>query len=168
LKRAKRALEDLGVTYIPTDIEQRAMKFDADIECISKVTLKVTVSPQEWCENTIDISQDQLQFSMRNQSTPNSETFAYDTPLTKAEFLHEFRRLEIGGWRRSYNEKRYKAPAACNTVWQLKIEYNNGCKPYKCRGSNSYPYNFKTLASIFAVKLPEKIEEDEFEEVYYI
>ena len=168
LKRAKRALRDLGGVYTPTEFEIRAMKFDADIESISRVTLKMTYSPQEWCENTVDISKDHLQFSMKNQLTPVPELFEFDMPLTKAEFLHDFTLLNIGEWRRTYNEKRYKVSFPGNTVWQLKIEYKNGNNPYKCRGNNAYPYNFKALASMFAIELPERIEEDEFEEVYYI
>ncbi len=168
LKRAKRALLDLGVAYTPTEVEIRAMKFDAEIDNISKVTLKVTYSPQQWCENTADISKDQLLFSMKNQSTPVPQLFDYDIPLTKSEFLHEFRALCVGDWRRTYNGKRYSVSFPENTVWRLKIEYKNGTEAYVCRGNNAFPYNFKDLASMFAVELPARVEEDEFEEVYYI
>ena len=43
------------------------------------------------------------------------------------------------------------------TQWDLEIEFNNGHKPVKYNGDNSYPYNFDKFTMLFGI---ENTEED--------
>jgi len=37
------------------------------------------------------------------------------------------------------------------TQWELEFEYNNGDKPVRFDGDNSYPYNFDKLQMFFGI-----------------
>ena len=46
------------------------------------------------------------------------------------------------------------------TQWELEFEYNNGHKPVRFNGDNSYPYNFDKLKMLFGINDTEEVEDE--------
>lgn len=84
----------------------------------------------------------------------NKETFIKDT------FIAALKVFNIGEWRRPYTTKRFGYRALDGTQWELEFEYNNGHKPVRFDGDNSYPYNFDKFQRLFGI---DDIEVDENE-----
>ena len=78
-------------------------------------------------------------------------------PFTKDTFIASLKKLHIGEWRRRYSTKRFGYMVCDGTQWELKFEYNNGHKPLRFDGDNSYPYNFDKFQILFGI---EDTEED--------
>ena len=73
--------------------------------------------------------------------------------------MDELSRLHIGEWRSSYNPERFGYVVLDGTQWELEIHYNNGSKPFKSHGSNSFPYNFNEFRELLGIDT--SIDEDE-------
>lgn len=50
------------------------------------------------------------------------------------------------------------------TQWELVFEYNNGHKPVRFDGDNSYPYNFERLEMLFGIDDAQAEDEDDEDE----
>lgn len=72
--------------------------------------------------------------------------------IDKNELLNQLSKLYIGEWRKDYTPERFGYSVLDGTQWQLKLEFNNGRRPCKFGGSNSYPYNFNKLLDIFEIE----------------
>lgn len=69
----------------------------------------------------------------------------------KDEFMDELSRLHIGEWRGSYSPERFGYVVLDGTQWELEIHYNNGAKPFKSHGTNSFPYNFNEFQELLGI-----------------
>lgn len=47
------------------------------------------------------------------------------------------------------------------TQWELEFEYNNGQRPVRFNGDNSYPYNFDKFQMLFGIDDAGEDDEDE-------
>lgn len=157
LERAKEALAEVGAPYEPTVPEQRVMDFDANINNIEKITLNIGGFFSGWRKYTVRLD-DQLHFWVEDMMIPTPTNFDIpaDEPMTKEDFLCEFRELHIGEWRRSYDTERFGYEVLDGTQWEFSIEYNNGRKTFTSNGSNAYPYNFKKLTDLFGIENDEE------------
>lgn len=81
-------------------------------------------------------------------------------PFTKDTFIAALKNLHIGEWRRRYSTKRFGYVVCDGIQWELEFEYNNGHKPVRLDGDNSYPYNFDKFKMLFGI---DDTEEDEDE-----
>ena len=45
------------------------------------------------------------------------------------------------------------------TQWELEFEYNNGQRPVRFNGDNSYPYNFDKFQMLFGIDATEEDNE---------
>ncbi|MGY3716835.1 hypothetical protein ACWE42_15070 [Sutcliffiella cohnii] len=70
---------------------------------------------------------------------------------TKETFITSLKDLHIGEWRRRYSTKRFGYVVCDGTQWELEFEYNNGHKPVRFSGDNSYPYNFDKFKLLFSM-----------------
>ena len=69
----------------------------------------------------------------------------------KDSFLAALKTLHIGEWRRRYSTERFGYEVCDGTQWELEFEYNNGHKPVRFNGDNSYPYNFGKFKKLFGI-----------------
>ena len=72
-------------------------------------------------------------------------------PCTKDTFIAALKDLHIGEWCRRYSTKRFGYMVLDGTQWELEFEYNNGHKPVRFDGDNSYPYNFDKFQMLFGI-----------------
>ncbi len=74
-----------------------------------------------------------------------------EEPFTKGTFFAALADLHIGEWRRSYSTKRFGYMVCDGTQWKLEVEYNNGHKPVRFFGDNSYPHSFYRFNMFFGL-----------------
>jgi len=86
-----------------------------------------------------------------------------EEPFTKDTFIDALKDLYIGEWRRRYSTERFGYVVCDGTQWELEFEYNNGHRPVRFNGDNSYPYNFDKFQMLFGIDNTGEEEEDEDE-----
>lgn len=84
-----------------------------------------------------------------------------EEPFTKETFMDALKGLHIGEWRRRYSTERFGYVVCDGTQWELEFEYNNGQRPVRFNGDNSYPYNFDQLKTLFGIDDAGEENEDE-------
>ena len=84
-----------------------------------------------------------------------------DTPNeTKDTLIDALKDLHMGKWHRRYSTKRFGYMVCDGTQWELEFEYNNGHKPVRFDGDNSYPYNFNRFKMLFEIYDAEEDEDE--------
>lgn len=159
LKRAILTLKDLGIEYKLSKNEARANKFQENIEYIEKITIYNGGFFNQNPAREITFDGDKVVFADENfnEIIVNDLYFG----VNKTAFLENLKNLYIGEWRGYYDTKRFNYYVCDGTQWSLKIEYNNGSKPFDSAGSNSYPYNFRIFKELTFTDCYDEDEEDE-------
>lgn len=141
LKMAKKAYEQAGGLYEPTEEEQRDQSFNDDLLSMHKFTLEIGGFFTGYTKYIYTISGDQVLFDADHSFYPKpSNPPAYE-PFTTEQFLEGLADLHIGEWKQEYTN-----PCVLDgTQWSIEIEYDDDREPVKIHGSNAYPYNFENL-----------------------
>ncbi len=154
LERAKRALEEVGGTYVPSAAEKKAMEFDENIPFINKVEFCIGGYFNGYETRTYTIDGDKVHTNIEHSlilKLSNSGDFEiYE--MDKDYLFESLKDLHIGEWRRDYNTRRFGYMVCDGTQWHLEIYFSNGYKPVKIYGDNAYPYNFDRALELFDVK----------------
>ena len=162
LDRAKLAYAEAGGTYTMSKSEEKATDFDSNIAFISKITFSIGGFFGGYRSYVVEISDNLKAYTKLWENveplalldTDNDETF------TKATFISALADLYIGEWRGSYSTQRFGYMVCDGTQWELEFEYNNGHKPVRFNGDNSYPYNFDKLKMLFGINDTEEVEDE--------
>ena len=162
LKRAKLAYNQAGGKYTLSKAEEKTADFDSNMDSISKIIFSIGGFFGGYRSYVVELSDEVKAYTklwedeepLSLLDTDNDETF------TKATFIASIAALHIGEWRRRYSTQRFGYTVCDGTQWELEFEYNNGHKPVRFDGDNSYPYNFDRLKMLFGI---DDIEEDEDE-----
>lgn len=149
LQRAIKALDDMESPYKYSKAELKSIELQNNLEHISKISFEIGGYFQGFTEYVIEITDDSATMSSINRLSP--ERNEAEKKIDKNELLYQLSELYIGEWRKDYNPERFGIAVLDGTQWQLKLEFNNGCKPCEFSGSNSYPYNFNKLLDIFEI-----------------
>ena len=161
LERAKIALAEAGGVNNPSQSELKALEFDNNLSAISKIVFSIGGYFGGYETRTISLDGGDLQVSVQRSLSiePEEPLAEFILPFDKDEFMDELSRLHIGEWRSSYNPERFGYVVLDGTQWELEIHYNNGVKPFKSHGSNSFPYNFNEFQELLGIDA--SISEDE-------
>ena len=164
LERAKIALAEVGGTYTPSQSELKVVAFENNFSAISKIVFSIGGYFGGYETRTVSLDGGDLQVNVQHSLSiePEEPTAEFILPVDKDEFLDELSRLHIGEWRNSYNPERFGYVVLDGTQWELEIHYNNGAKPFKSHGSNSFPYNFDEFQELLGIDT--SVEEDEEED----
>ncbi len=162
LERAKLAYVQAGGTYNLSKSEEKVVDFDANTDSICKITFSIGGFFGGYRSYVVEISDNLKAYTKLWENveplalldTDNDETF------TKATFISALADLYIGEWRRSYSTQRFGYMVCDGTQWELEFEYNNGHKPVRFNGDNSYPYNFDKLKMLFGINDTEEVEDE--------
>lgn len=162
LKKAKQAYAEADGTYTLSKSEEKSADFDANVDAISKITFSIggyfggyrsyIVELTDGLKSYTKLWEDEEPLSLWDDE--NQE------PYTKGTFIAGLKDLHIGEWRRRYSTKRFGCMVLDGTQWELEFEYNNGHKPVRFDGDNSYPYNFDKFQMLFGID-DNEAEEDE-------
>lgn len=83
-----------------------------------------------------------------------------EEPYTRDAFIATLMDLHIGEWCRRYSTQRFGYKVCDGTQWELEFEYNNGHKPVKTYGDNSYPYNFNKFQILLGIEDTDEHEDE--------
>lgn len=162
LEKAKQAYVEAGGTYTFSKSEEKATDFKLNMDSICKITFGIGGFFGGYRSYIVEISDNLKAYtklwedeeSLILFDNENEEPFTRDTVLAALADLH------IGEWRRRYTTQRFGYTVCDGTQWELEFEYNNGHKPVRFDGDNSYPYNFDKFLKLFGI---DDNEEDEDE-----
>ena len=162
LERAKQAYAEAGGTYTLSKSEEKAADFDSNMDFISKITFSIGGYFGGYRSYVIELSDGLRAYTkLWEDEEPLSLWDEYnEEPFTKDTFIDALKDFHIGEWRRRYSTERFGYVVCDGTQWELEFEYNNGHKPVRFNGDNSYPYNFDKFQMLFGI---DAIEEDENE-----
>ena len=154
VERAKKALADAGGVYVPSKAEAAAESLNAELAHVSKAEFSIGGFFGGFKTKTYTVDGDQIHMDEETSFDENlSELDAALMPeINKAYFLNALADLHLGEWRRNYDPSRFGHAILDGTQWHLYLEFDNGHKPVKFSGSNSYPYNFNRLLELFSMQ----------------
>jgi len=163
LERAKQAYAEAGGTYTLSKSEEKVADFDTNMDAICKITFSIggffggyrsyVVELTDGLKAYTKLWEDEEPLSLWDEY--NEESFTKDT------FIDALKDLYIGEWRRRYSTDRFGYVVCDGTQWELEFEYNNGQRPVRFNGDNSYPYNFDKFQMLFGIDNTGEEEEDE-------
>ncbi|MBP3039721.1 hypothetical protein J9303_09505 [Bacillaceae bacterium Marseille-Q3522] len=161
LEGAKQAYAEAGGTYTLSKSEEKATDFDSNMNAICRITFSIGGFFGGYRSYVVELS-DGLKVHTKLWEEEPLLLLDYDNkePFTKDTFIAALKDLHIGEWRRRYSTKRFGYVVCDGTQWELEYEYNNGHKPVRFDGDNSYPYNFDKFKMLFGI---DDTEEDEDE-----
>lgn len=162
LERAKLAFAEAGGTYTISNSEEKAAIFDANMDAICKINFSIGGFFEGYRSYIVELSDDLKAYTKLWENEKPLLLFSDDNqePFTKDTFIAALKELHIGEWRRRYSTKRFGYTVCDGTQWELEFEYNNGIKPLRFDGDNSYPYNFDKFQMLFGIDDNEESEED--------
>lgn len=162
LERAKQAYAEAGGIYTLSKSEEKATDFDAHMDAICKITFSIGGYFGGYRNYVVELS-DELKAYTKLWEDEEALLLLDDDskePFTKDTFIAALKDLHIGEWYRRYSTKRFGYTVCDGTQWELEFEYNNGHKPVRFDGDNSYPYNFNKFQMLFGID-DTKGDEDE-------
>lgn len=162
LERAKHTYVEAGGTYTLSKSEEKAADFDSNMDAISKITFSIGGFFGGYRSYVVELTVGLKAHTRLWEDEEPLFLLDYDNkePITKDAFIAALKELHIGEWRRRYSTKRFGYMVYDGTHWEIEFEYNNGHKPVRADGDNSYPYNFDKFKMLFGI---DDTEEDEDE-----
>lgn len=162
LERARQAYAEAGGTYILSKSEQKAADFDANIEAIFKITFSIGGFFGGYRSYVVELTDELNVYTKLWEDEEPISLWDDDNeePFTKETFMEALKGLYIGEWRRRYSTKRFGYTVCDGTHWELEIEYNNGHRPVRFNGDNSYPYNFDKFQMLFGIDVTVEDEDE--------
>lgn len=153
LERAKQAFAEAGGTYTLSKSEEKVADFDANMDAICKINFRIGGFFGGYRSYVVELSDELKAYTKLWED--EEPLFLLDDankkPFTKDTFIAALKDLHIGEWRRRYSTKRFGYVVCDGTQWELEFEYNNGHKPVRFDGDNSYPYNFDKFKMLFGI-----------------
>ncbi|MBF7096659.1 hypothetical protein [Alkalibacter mobilis] len=163
LERARQAYDEAGGTYILSKSEQKTVDFDANMDAIGRITFSIggyfggyrsyVVELRDGLKAYTKLWEDEEPLSLWDDDN--------EEPFTKITFIETLKELHIGEWRRRYSTERFGYTVCDGTQWDLEFKYNNGQRPVRFNGDNSYPYNFfDEFQMLFGIDVTKEYDED--------
>lgn len=170
LSLAIAAYEKIGGVYKQSRLEQRAQKFQDNINLISEIGFMIGGYFGGFEIRTVTIGEevdlDVLHFpyempifvkEQKKEISPDD----IQTLGSKESFLNSLKSLHLGEWNRKYEN----LSVLDGTQWCLTIKYSNEKRCFRVSGSNAYPYNFNEMQKILGIDLSNDVEKDEPEPI---
>lgn len=158
---AKQAYVEAGGTYTLSKSEEKAADFDANINAICKITFNIGGYFGGYSTYIVELSEEMKAYTKLWED--EEQLLLLDDneePFTKDTFIDALKDLHIGEWRRRYSTERFGYTICGGTQWELEFEYNNGHRPLRFYGDNSYPYNFDKFQNLFGIYDTEEDEDE--------
>jgi hypothetical protein len=158
---AKQVYAEVGGTYTLSKSEQKGADFDANIDAICKITFSIGGFFGGYWSHVVELTDGLKAYTkLWENEEPLLLLDDNEEPFTKNSHIAVLKELHIGEWRRRYTTKRFGYMVLDGTQWELEFEYNNGHKPVKFDGDNSYPYNFDKFQRLFGIDVTEEDEDE--------
>ena len=163
LAKAKQAYAEVGGIYTFSKSEEKAADFTLNMDSICKITFGIGGFFGGYRSYTVEILDGLKAYTKLWEDEESLILFDNENeePFTRDTFLAAFADLHIGEWRRRYTTQRFGYTVCDGTQWELEFEYNNGHKPVRFDGDNSYPYNFDRFKMLFGIDDTEENEDED-------
>ncbi|WP_353948443.1 hypothetical protein ABNN70_00880 [Sporolactobacillus sp. Y61] len=163
LEGARQAYAEAGGTYTLSKAEEKVADFDANMDAICKITFSIGGFFVGHRSYVVELSDGLKAYTKLWEDEEPLLLLNYDNkePFTKDTFIAALQDLHIGEWSRRYSTKRFGFTVCDGTQWELEFEYDNGHRPVRFDGDNSYPYNFDKFQMLFGIDDTEEEDEDE-------
>ena len=160
LERAKQAYAEAGGTYTLSKSVEKATDFDSKMDFISKITFSIGGFFGGYRSYVVELSDEFKAYTkLWDDEEPLVLLDENNEPFKKETYIAALTDLHIGEWRRRYSTRRFGYTVCDGTQWELEFEYNNGHKPVRFDGDNSYPYNFDKFQMLFGIDDTEEDDE---------
>ena len=156
LETAKKALTEIGATYQPSKSEIKAEQIQENLFNLGKIEFTIGGIFGGYSTYTVDLTGDIVLASRVTTFSKEATSHfigAYDKPYMTQHFLSFLYDLHIGEWRSNYSTNRFGYVTLDGTEWKIEFHFNNGLKPIKFSGQNSYPYNFDRFCEYLCVEI---------------
>ncbi len=162
LERAKQAYAEAGGAYTLSKLEEKVTDFDANMDAICKITFNIGGFFCGYRSYVVELSDELRAYTkLWEDEEPLALMDIYnEEPFTRDTFMAALMDLHIGEWRRRYSTQRFGYTVCDGTQWEIEIEYNNGHKPIRIDGDNSYPYNFDKFQMLFGINDTDEHEDE--------
>ena len=163
LEKAKQAHAEAGGIYTFSKSEEKAADFDLNMDFICKITFGIGGFFGGYRSYIVEILHGLKAYTKLWEHEESLILFDNENeePFTRDTFLAALADLYIGEWRRRYTTQRFGYTVCDGTQWELEFEYNNGHKPVRFEGDNSYPYNFDRFKMLFGIDDTEENEDED-------
>ena len=163
LEKAKQAYAEAGGIYTFSKSEEKAADFNLNMDSICKITFGIGGFFGGYRSYIVEISDNLKAYTKLWEDEESLILFDNENeePFTRDTFLAALADLRIGEWRRRYTTQRFGYTVCDGTQWELEFEYNNGHKPVRFDGDNSYPYNFDMFKMLFGIDDTEENEDED-------
>ncbi len=163
LEKAKQAYVEAGGTYTISKSEEKAADFKLNMDSNCKITFGTGGFFGGSRSYTVEILDGLKAYTKLWEDEESLILFDNENeePFTRDTFLAALAELHIGEWRRRYTTQRFGYTVCDGTQWELEFEYNNGHKPVRFDGDNSYPYNFDRFKMLFGIDDTEENEDED-------
>ena len=163
LEKAKQAYAEAGGIYTFSKLEEKAADFNLNMDFICKITFGIGGFFGGYRSYIVEISDNLKAYTKLWEDEESLILFDNENeePFTRGTFLAALADLHIGEWRRRYTTQRFGYTVCDGTQWELEFEYNNGHKPVRFEGDNSYPYNFDRFKMLFGIDDTEENEDED-------
>lgn len=163
LERARQAYAEAGGVYTLSKSEQKAADFDMNTEAICKITFSIGGYFGSYSSYVVELTNGLKAYTKLWED--EEPLLLWDDenekPFTKDTFMAALKDIHIGEWHRRYSTERFGYKVCDGTQWELEFEYNNGHKPVRIYGVNSYPYNFDKFQMLLGIEDTGEEDEDE-------
>lgn len=162
LEKAKRALEDMGEVYKPTQKDKKRASFINNLNDLKLVKYEKIIEEDEpidfgFYDRYITIYEAKIiDDKVILKTTEVAEAF-YDSfentkekEMEKEEFIRCLKQLDIGDWQKKYNSKRFGIDNSGEIDWMVTFDYHHNKIIYS--GINDHPYNFYEFLALFEEK----------------
>lgn len=145
--RCKEALEQLGVTYVPTKAETKAAEVEAKLEHVEKVKLEIRGFLTGFTTWTLAVNGDSVSLE-KEGILPKPMYEKIEDYIDREELLLCLRELYLGEWKRRYDAYDYGCCIMDGEQWTLTVYVGKDSKPIVFEGCNAYPYNWDDVLDL--------------------
>lgn len=145
IEEAGRILSERGVEYKPTQVEQRAIDFNARLSEVVEIHV-VRSGFFAGCKNYIITLGENFQTVCYGYGIEFTEVARWNIDVDKSAFISELEKLYIGEWK-----SHYPSQIIDGEQWEVSFKYGDGTSR-KFVGSNAYPYNFYDLIDLLSIE----------------
>lgn len=160
LEMAKRALEEAGGQYKPTEEELLVQSFNMALNDMCRFTLEIGGYFGGYTKYKYTISEEKVLFDVEHSLYLKPSNLPVYEPFTRKEFLQGIAAFHIGEWKQEYDDLN----VLDGTQWSICIEYDGNREPVEISGSNAYPYNFEELLKFLNIDYFDSEDENEDED----
>lgn len=156
-------MNQTGNVFRPSVKELRARKFDDRLNKSTRIEFQTGTSFDGMSGHVFTFDGETVYAEHLPQLSLEKQPVSKMLSLSRTEFLHELRQLDLMDWRKRFRHLHSKAAAETATdvlAWSLTISFP-GTRTYQIGGCNTYPWNYQDFLRLIERSHLDEAREDE-------